>query len=119
DVGGLVDESSATLCVYGDDLEPAELSALLGVEPSRSFRRGHRQTPDSRPAGHGAWFLRVEGTAPFGPNEHLGELLRRLPANPVVWSELRARYQVRISIGIHFDAWNRGFALDAATLAQV
>jgi hypothetical protein len=32
--GGAIDESSITLRFFGDDLDPDELTQLLGVEPS-------------------------------------------------------------------------------------
>ena len=34
--GGVVDESRATLAIYGDDLDPDVVSGLLGCSPSRA-----------------------------------------------------------------------------------
>lgn len=41
-VGGLVDKSGVVLAIYGDDLDPDEVSAKLGVQPSSAHRRGDR-----------------------------------------------------------------------------
>ncbi len=115
----MVDESSATLAVYGDDLDPRDITALLGVEPTSSFLPGHRRGPRSPPIKHGGWFLRVEGAAPSGPGELLGVLLSRLPAETATWERLKERHSVQIRIGVHSQGWNRGFSLSAETLARV
>lgn len=70
EVGGVVDESSATLAIYGDDLDPVDVTRLLGVEPTKSFLPGHRPGPRSPAIKHG-------------------------------------------------NAWNRGFALSAETIALI
>jgi len=119
DVGGLVDKSSATLAVYGEKLDPHEVTKLLGVEPTQSFPPGYRRGPRSPAIKHGAWFLRVEGVAPAGPDEHLKAVLFRLPTEAAKWQQLHASYRVEIRVGIHFDAWNRGFTLSSETLSRI
>jgi hypothetical protein len=119
EVGGMVDESSATLAVYGDVLDPVEITALLGVGPTESFARGYRRGPRSPPFKHGGWFLTVEGAAPSGPDELLKALLLRLPGETAIWERLKERYSVHIRIGIHSQEWNRGFSLSSATVARV
>jgi hypothetical protein len=119
EAGGVVDDSSATLCVYGDDLEPAEVSALLGLEPTDAHRKGHRHGPRSPPARQGAWLLSVRGRAPQEPSHRLRELLARLPNDPAVWSELRSRYTARIFVGVFMEAWNCGFDLPAELMGHL
>ena len=118
-VGGLVDESSATLCIYGHDLEPDDVSRLVGAEPTSAFRRGYKRTKSSPRMKHGAWFLRVEGPAPMGPDDHLKTLLGLITSSRSDWQKIRRRYDVRIGIGIHFNGWNRGFDLKPETVAGV
>ncbi len=38
-------------------------------------------------------------------------LLDRLPADADICSVLCARFDVRLSYGVHLEAWNRGFEL--------
>jgi hypothetical protein len=67
-VGGLVDETGVCLAIYGPDLEPDELTARIGVEPTSAHRRGGRPRPESKKAyDAGAWLLKERGTAPTGP----------------------------------------------------
>jgi hypothetical protein len=66
EAGGLVDESRLTLGVHGDDLDPDEISRLLGCAPTSSPRRD-----DARRSGppwpKGGWLLSVEAKIPHRP----------------------------------------------------
>lgn len=120
EVGGLVDETKVTLALYGEDLEPKEITELLGVEPSSAHRRGDVRSRGSRPYPKGAWFLELVGTPPRGPEELLEELIDRVPPSSApVWAELRERFDVRVRFGIFLEAWNRGFGVSAGQLEQL
>ena len=111
EVGGPVDESSATLAVYGRDLEPGEVTALIGVEPTNSFRRGFKRGPRSPAMPHGAWLLEVRGVAPDGPAVQIEALLAQLPESAQIWRELSERYTVQLRLALHMEGWNKGFTL--------
>ncbi|HEY3804637.1 MAG TPA: DUF4279 domain-containing protein [Kofleriaceae bacterium] len=118
EVGGGVDEVRVTLGIYGRDLEPAAITALLGCEPTRSHRRG-----DSTMRGpafeQGAWILSIDGNAPISPDELVRQLLARLPTTPAVWAELRASCRLHVSVALFVGAWNRGFELALETSRQL
>lgn len=119
EVGGTVDESTVTLCVYGEDLDPEAVTKLLGVSPTSSFRRGYRRKPSARPMPHGAWFLEIRGNAPDGPDVHLRKLLTLLPDSVGIWEELTRLYKVRLSLCLGFSGWNKGFCFPADLIARV
>lgn len=118
-VGGLVDESSVSLRLYGAALQPEEVTELLGIAPTTCFRRGFQRGPRSRPSPHGAWILEVRGEAPAGPEEHLGALLHVFPRSPELWASLTNRFTGNVSFGIHMSGWNRGFTLSPSVIAKV
>ena len=118
-VGGLVTESSATLGIYADGLDPAAVTALLGVAPTRVHSRGDRRGPRSPPFERGAWLLSVRGTAPLGPEEMTTELLDRLPSDAATWATLGDRYEVQLRIAIHVDGGNQGFDLSPAVMRRI
>src|SRR5687768_1292661 len=91
-VGGVVDETRLTLSVHGDDLDPDEISRILGCAPSRSHRRGELRPYSGLPWPQSAWLLTVEGLAPIQPEHVLLPLLDRLPDDPAIWDSLRAQY---------------------------
>lgn len=118
EAGGLVDKCRLTLAIHGEDLEPDEISRLLGCAPTSSHRRGEpRRLGPSWPKG--AWLLSVEGEAPLGPEDLVQLLLSRLPENDDFWSQLRCRFRVQLMFGIFTKRWNRGFELSAETIQRI
>lgn len=118
EAGGLVDQSRLTLCVHGDELDPDEISRLLGCAPTRARRRGELRRSGT-PWPNGAWLLSVEGKSPMGPEELVHLLLARLPADGALWSDLRTRFGVKLSFGIFTERWNRGFDLSADAVRRI
>jgi hypothetical protein len=108
-----------TLAVYGKTLDPAKITTMLGVPPTRSFKRGHRIMANSRPMQHGAWFLEVRGEAPDGPEEHLRRLIQKLPKSTNIWKELNSKYTVQLRLGLHMSGWNKGFGFTPHLLVQI
>lgn len=119
EVGGLVDEAGVCLALYGTDLDPVEVTALLGCEPTSAHRRGERRSPKSRPAESGAWLLEIRGEAPTSPEHLIRRLLMKLPADAGVWETLAARFDVQVRFGIHFTGWNKGFHLPPDVVAMI
>jgi hypothetical protein len=104
-VGGVVDETHVTLGVYGDDLDPDEISAVLGRAPTSAHRKG-----DVGKRGHvrraGVWLLSLEGTA--DPEKLTRKLLDKLPTDERVWKRLAKRHEVQLRFGLFLERWNRG-----------
>lgn len=118
-VGGLVDEASVCLAVYGEDLDPDEVSELLGRSPTSSHRRGERRGPRSPLYKRGGWFLELRGTAPEEPEELAAKLLGQLPSDEGVWQKLSQLYEVQLRLAFHMTGWNRGFDLSAGLVAMI
>ena len=108
---GLVDRSRVCLVIYGETLDPGDVSALLQCEPTQAWQRGVVRNGRSQPRG--AWFLEVEGQAPIGPEELLDRLLARLPEDVAVWLQLGARYELQWRITMRIAEVSRGFVLSA------
>ncbi len=119
EVGGLVDETSVCLCVYGEELNPDAVTTRLGCSPTHSHHRGDRRGPTSSPYPQGAWLLEMRAEAPTGPEQVIRRLLMRLPTDPQVWEALAADYDVELSISISFAGWNRGFELSQEVVAKL
>lgn len=111
-----MDEVGITFAIYGEELEPDEISHLLEVTPTSSHRRGDRRGPRSAPYRQGAWFLSVRCEAPVEPDAALTRLLALLPRDENIWTELAGRYDLQLRLGVHFFGWNKGFGLGPATL---
>lgn len=118
EAGGLVDETGICLAIYGPDLEPDEVTAKMGCEPTSAHRRGDRR-PDSNPYDAGAWLLKERGEAPNGPEQLIRRLMMKLPVEHAVWAELSSRFDVQLRIAIHFTGWDRGFDLTSETVTAM
>lgn len=119
EVGGPVDETHVTLGIYGPDVRPDEISAVLGCTPTSAHRRGDSRGPGQPLWPQSAWLLTVVGTAPVGPNEVLQQLLVQLPEDPVVWKELASKHTVRVTFGIFAGGWNQGFEFAPASVKRL
>jgi len=119
EVGGLVDETRVTLGVYGPELEPDEISTLLGCTPTSAHRCGDLRRNGIPPWPQGAWLLSVEGKAPTGPEELIELLTARLPGESAIWERLTAKYSVRVTLGLFTGDWNRGFELSPSSISRL
>lgn len=69
----------ATLRIYPESLDPAEVTARLGIEPTEWQRRSESRRPGSRPAKLHGWFLTSEGALDSRDvRKHLDWLLARV-----------------------------------------
>ena len=100
EVGGLVDETRVTIAIHGEDLDPVEVTKILGCAPSRSRRRGDPRPRNLAPWPSGAWLLSIEGRAPLEPEQVLSELLDRLPTDAAMSQSLRSRFDVALGFGL-------------------
>jgi len=117
--GGIVDETSVTLALYGEALNPAEITRALRYSPTKSFAKGFIRGERSPPTPHGAWLLTLEGKAPIGPDQLIGALLAKFSAVQNVLHDLTKRFDLQLRVAVHLDCWNRGFTLSRETLTQI
>ena len=97
------DEVAVALCVYGTELDPSEVTKLLGVEPTHAHRRGDRKTLRSPPWDKGAWIREVRRFEPIDPDAMFQELLVGLSSEQEVWRSLASRFQLRVDFAVHTD----------------
>ncbi|HEX5139989.1 MAG TPA: DUF4279 domain-containing protein [Dehalococcoidia bacterium] len=120
-LGGLVDSSRVTICFYGDDLEPDELTRLLGMAPTHAHRPGDPvlSTRFRNTYKKGAWILDLDDVEGADPEDAIIQLLQWLPVDDPIWLELTAAFDVRIGLSLVLKDWTRGFSLGAATLERL
>ncbi len=118
-VGGLVDKVVFTLALYGENMDPEEVTRALGLQPTEAHRRGERRRPTSVPYKTGAWLLSAESESPVEPEIVASTLLARLPRDDGLWLALSAAYDIRFTLGIFTTGWNRGFDLSNSTMRRI
>lgn len=119
EVGGPIDEVNVTLGLYSEDLEPEEVSRVLGVEPTSAHRRGESRRPEGPPYRLGAWLLTEHGGDAELAEAILDRLLKRLPEDQAVWRDLRMRHDIQLRFGLHMTGRNKGLSIPLRHVARI
>ena len=102
----------ASLRVFGDSLEPEEVSALLGREPTRCQRKGDKIGPNSANVEQtGAWILDSGISEKAEVEEHVETLLAALTNDSDEWASLTDRFSASILCSLFLAQYNEGFEL--------
>lgn len=113
--GGPVDSVSVSLRIWGQDVDPAEISALLRCEPTEAARTGDtltRSNGRTRLVSKGFWHLSSDREA-TNLADQIESLLSKLTSDVAVWQSLTERFDVDLFCGLFLDAANRGVELPA------
>ena len=110
--------SRATLRLFGDDLVPEEITALLGAEPTRTTFRGQVNELGKVPKiwRTGSWRLEAPDAEPANPDGQIAEILDELTPDLDVWRSLTARFKVDLFCGWFMAGGNEGVSLSPDTL---
>jgi hypothetical protein len=119
---GAVDHSVATLRLFGDDLVPEEISAMLGASPTDAYRKDQeligRVTGNVRIAKTGSWRLSAARREPEDLEAQIFEILDQLTQDLGVWEAL-SRYEPDLFCGIFMGSSNDGLSLSAQALLSL
>jgi len=119
---GVLSEARVGLRFRGDDLDPDEISQLLGCQPTRGQRKGEGRVLASGKtviAKTGGWQLDATIAKPGDLDAQVTELLSQLTTDLSVWSQLTARYAVDLFCGFFMEGGDEGLVVDASTLAEL
>jgi hypothetical protein len=117
---GPVDKVSVSLGVYGDDLDPSTVTAMLGVSPSQSWRKGDvldssRQVPERT----GVWLLKHGLSDSQTLSDQISALLDLVTSDLQVWQKLGARHRLRVFCMLTLLDWNRECGIPASLLRRL
>lgn len=121
-IGGMPElaRTTVSLRLFGDALDPAEITRLLGVEPTGCARMGDtRRTASGRAvvARCGSW--RLDAGVPGNLSTQIGALLAALPSDPSIWRELTQRYRCDVFCGLFMREGNEGTELQPHVLSML
>jgi hypothetical protein len=115
--------SVATLRVSGEDLDPDEITALLGCAPTTSERKGDvltsKTTGRSRTLKFGVWRLDAADREPEDLDGQIAELLGKLTSSMDAWHSIAERYAVDLFCGFFMRETNEGLEISPASLAAL
>lgn len=85
-----------SLRIFGDELDPEGVSALLGGVPTHSHRKDEVGDGDTSPAGTGTWVLEAALPDSAEIEEAVADLFGRLTSDLDEWATLSAEFAVDI-----------------------
>jgi hypothetical protein len=118
--GGPVDRFKVALRIFGDGLDPDNVSSLLGTMPTVAERRGHPVSygRGTRIAKRGRWSLTLESKdcgELCDVDDAIRMLLAGLTSDLAIWAELTRTFSADVFCGVFMAASNRGFGISVET----
>ena len=115
--------SVATLRLFGDDLNPEEVSTLLCASPTWAARIGDVTASNSpggvRVARTGSWRLQASESIPGDVDRQIAEILGQLTTDLDVWHSLVARFDFDFFCGWFLENSNEGISLSPSSLTAL
>jgi len=120
---GIADSSVVSFRVFGDDLVPAEVTALLQCEPTRAFAKGDvrigKKTGNRYVEKTGRWSVSAADRHPEDISAQIAEILGKLSADPTVWDLLASRFTLDIFCGVFMGSSNDGLEFSPSVLGEL
>lgn len=117
--GGEVDGCMLMLRFFGDELDPEEVTELIGTQPTKAHRKGDPR--DTKPSIHeqtGLWLLQRQRTGETADNEVM-LLLDSLTPELSAWKSLANRFSAGIKVHLYLDRWCRETILSPETIVSL
>jgi|JI9StandDraft_2_1071091.scaffolds.fasta_scaffold178102_2 hypothetical protein len=113
---------TVSLRIFGDEVDPGEITKLLGREPEIGRTKGQVIVTSSgreRVERKGRWVVRNIRRDPGDLNAQIVEILESTTSDVDVWRSIAARHHVDIFCGLFLSADNEGVALAPETMKLV
>ncbi|WP_035612076.1 DUF4279 domain-containing protein [Haloferula sp. BvORR071] len=118
-----VERSAACLRIHGEDLDPGEITRLLGVTPTYTTRKGEKLGGEVggrvRIAKAGMWSIEASERSPEDLDGQIEEILSQATGDPAVWRTLGEKYPMDLFCGLFLGVTNEGMSLSAKSLAAL
>ena len=110
-------DTTLTLRIFSDELVPAEVTALVGCQPSDSHAKGDRNLGSKgreyAPRRIGMWRLFApQASGDF--EERALQLLQLLPFPSSEWDSVRSRHSIDLTIGLFMESSNEDLNFSSA-----
>ena len=115
-------KTAATLRFFGDDLDPEEITQLLGSKPTIGAKKGGSWLTSKgaeKTANTGQWRLSVERQMPGNLDRQVAELLLHLTIDLDVWAQLTGKFEANIFCGLFLQESNEGLSLSPQTTLSI
>lgn len=120
---GIADHSIVSFRIFGDDLVPAEVTSLVGCEPTKAYAKGDVRVGSTTGNRYiektGRWSLAAEDRRPEDIPAQVSEILGKLTREPAVWAVLRSRFTMDFFCGVFMGSSNDGLEFSPELLGEL
>ena len=109
--------AGVTLLLLGENLDPDEVSRLLGVNATSSNRKGEQIKGSTVVSRNGRWLRALPDRSPGNLSEQVTEVFAGLSNDAAVWSHLAMQYHIELMCYLYPNNEPEQFALTVDTLS--
>jgi hypothetical protein len=113
----------ASLRIFGDELDPDEITRLLGKQPHRVQRRGYPMRLPSGAEGKimsfSSWTLEADESFSGDLDVQVAQILDRTTDDLAVWRHIASAYKMDLFCGLFLRSYNEGLSLSPNTLRDL
>jgi hypothetical protein len=117
-----IHHSEATLRIFGDDLQPADISRLLNCEPTSAEVKGdviRYASGRERTVRCGRWSLSARRAEPADLDGQIKWLMSRVTSDLDRWQDLTSRYDVDVFCGLFMQTGNDGLGISPQAMLSL
>ncbi len=115
----VINRTAVSLRFRGDELQPEEISVVLGCQPDLSALKGGTwRSPKNvdRISKTGMWHKSAARRAPGDLDGQVAELLASMTDDLAVWQRLTTQFSADVFCGLFLNETNQGLGLNPTTL---
>ncbi len=114
-------KTAASLRIWGDDLDPDEVTQLLGRKPSWARRKGEivQAASGEQVSSTGGWSVKADRRTPGDLDLQVSELLAGTTDDLAAWRRLAVHYRVDLFCGLFMREGNEGITISPETLQKL
>ncbi|MAM87819.1 MAG: hypothetical protein CME36_10990 [unclassified Hahellaceae] len=121
-MGGPFNRLFFELNISGDDLDPDEITEILGVVPDLCYRKDDERPRGSQYYKTGGWDL--QSGEVLLSNGGTGEAefekwVQSLPVEKAAWTIIQERFTVRVRLIGYTDQWNADFVVSPTAIVEL
>jgi hypothetical protein len=120
---GTISRLRATLRITGDELDPDEITRLLGKAPDAVQRRGYPLRLPSGAEGRiltfSSWRLQADESCDGDLDVQVAQILDRTTDDLAVWRRIASAYRMDLFCGLFLEGYNEGLSISPSTLRDL
>jgi hypothetical protein len=121
-----IKKSTATLRIFGDDLDPQNITQMLGAPPTQGWFKGEKgkhiagpKAGDVRIAKTGMWRLEALDREPANIDAQIWEIFNQVTTDLTVWQAITEKYCVDLFCGLFMNKSNDSLEISPHSLAAL